>query len=207
MRFHDALPLCFVLAVGSVSLVAHAQFPPVSKEELAMTSDAKAHGAAAVYLNREETEDDPHAFRTIYARIKVLTEEGKSAAVVHVNYPQTFVFNAAGTNSSRMTGGQGGSSTATTIGPPNTAHWDVPSLNHTGEDQPWDTDSYVGKVEIGALEGRVIHPDGTVIPLAGKPAELLKVTKGPRATEGYELYAQLQTGYEACARETQKASR
>ena len=27
------------------------------------------------------------------------------------------------------------------------------------------------------------------------------------ATEGYELYAQLQTGYEACARETQKASR
>ncbi len=183
MRFHDALPLCFVLAVGSVSLVAHAQFPPVSKEELAMTSDAKAHGAAAVYLNREETEDDPHAFRTIYARIKVLTEEGKSAAVVHVNYPQTFVFNAAGTNSSRMTGGQGGSSTATTIGPPNTAHWDVPSLNHTGEDQPWDTDSYVGKVEIGALEGRVIHPDGTVIPLAGKPAELLKVTKGPRGSE------------------------
>jgi hypothetical protein len=27
------------------------------------------------------------------------------------------------------------------------------------------------------------------------------------ATEGYELYAQLQTGYEACARETQKATR
>ena len=183
MRFHDALPLCFLLAVGSVPLVAHAQFPPVSKEELAMTSDAKAPGAAAVYLNREETEDDPHAFRTIYARIKVLTEEGKSAAVVHINYPQTFVFNAAGTNSSRMTGGQGGSSTATSIGPPNTAHWDVPSLNHTGEDQPWDTDSYVGKVEIGALEGRVIHADGTVIPLAGKPAELLKVTKGPRGSE------------------------
>ena len=27
------------------------------------------------------------------------------------------------------------------------------------------------------------------------------------ATEGYELYAQLQAGYEACARETQKATR
>ncbi len=150
-----------------------------------MTSDAKAPGAAAVYLNREETEDDPHAFRTIYARIKVLTEEGKSAAVVHVNFPQTFVYNAAGTNSSRMTGGLGGGSgsTATTVAPTNTAHWDVPSISHTGEDQPWDTDSYVGKVEIGALEGRVIHPDGTVIPLAGKPAELLKATKGPRGSE------------------------
>src|SRR5579872_4035841 len=147
MRFHDALPLCFLLAVGSVPLVAHAQFPPVPKEELAMTSDAKAPGAAAVYLNREETEDDPHAFRTIYARIKVLTEEGKSAAVVHINYPKTFVFNAVGTNSSRMATG-------------NSNSWDAPSLNHLGEDQPWDTDSYVGKVEIGALEGRVIHPDG-----------------------------------------------
>ena len=101
MRFHDALPLSFLLAVGSLPLVAHAQFPPVPKEELAMTSDAKAPGAAAVYLNREESEDDPHAFRTIYARIKVLTEEGKSAAVVHVDFPQTFVYNAAGTNSSR----------------------------------------------------------------------------------------------------------
>ena len=184
MRFHDALQLSFLLAVGSVPLVAHAQFPPVPKEELAMTSDSKAPGAAAVYLNREETEDDPHAFRTIYARIKVLNEEGKSAAVVHINFPQTFVYNAAGTNSSRMSGGFGGSgSSQTTIAAPNTAHWDVPSINHTGEDQPWDTDSYLGKVEIGALEGRVIHPDGTVIPLVGRPAELLKVTKGPRGSE------------------------
>src|ERR1700749_4097296 len=132
MRFHDALPLSFLLAVGLVPVSAHAQFPPVSKEDLAMTSDAKAPGAAAVYLYREETEDDPHAFRTIYARIKVLTEEGKRAAVVHVNFPQTFVYNAAGTNSSRMTGGLGGGSgsTATTIAPTNTAHWDVPSISH-----------------------------------------------------------------------------
>ena len=185
MRFHDALPLAFLLAVGSEPLIVHAQFPPVSKEELAMTSDAKAPDAAAVYLYREETEDDPHAFRTIYARIKVLTEEGKSAAVVHVNFPETFVYNAAGTNSSRMTGGLGGGSgsTATSVAPTNTAHWDVPSINHTGEDQPWDTDSYQGKVTIGALEGRVIHPDGTVIPLAGKPADLLKAAMGPRGSE------------------------
>src|ERR1700690_953649 len=103
MRLHNAIPLVVLLVAGFVPLVAHAQFPAVPKEELAMTSDAKAPGAAAVYLYREETEDDPHAFRTIYARIKVLTEEGKSAAVVRVSFPQTFVFNASGTNSSRMT--------------------------------------------------------------------------------------------------------
>ena len=170
MRFHGALPFFFLLTVVTVPQVAHAQFPPVSKEELTMTSDPKAPGAAAVYLYREETEDDPHAFRTIYARIKVLTDAGKSAAVVHINYPKTFVFNAVGTNSSRMASGTSNS-------------WDAPSLNHLGEDQPWDADSYVGKVEIGALEGRVTHPDGTVVPLTGKPLELLKATKGTRGSE------------------------
>jgi len=39
------------------------------------------------------------------------------------------------------------------------------------------------KVEIGALEGRVIHPDGTVVPLTGKPTELLKTTPGVRGNE------------------------
>ena len=170
MRFHGALPFFFLLTVATVPRLAHAQFPPVSKEELSMTADPKAPGAAAVYLYREETEDDPHAFRTIYARIKVLTEAGKDAAVVHISYPKTFVFNAVGTNSSRM-------ATA------NSNSWDAPSLNHLGEDQPWDTDSYVGKVEIGALEGRVIHPDGTIVPLTGKPSELLKATKGSRGSD------------------------
>jgi Transglutaminase-like superfamily/Domain of Unknown Function with PDB structure (DUF3857) len=170
MRFHGALPFFFLLTVVTVPQLAHAQFPPVAKEELSMTADPKAPGAAAVYLYREETEDDPHAFRTIYARIKVLTDAGKRAAVVHISYPKTFVFNAVGTNSSRMASG-------------NSNSWDVPSLNHLGEDQPWDTDSYVGKVEVGALEGRVIHPDGTIVPLTGKPSELLKAVKGSRGSD------------------------
>lgn len=170
MRFHNALPLTFLLAVGFVPLVTHAQFPPVPKEELAMTSDPKAPGAAAVYLDREETEDDPHAYRTVYAKIKVLTEAGKSAAVVHVKFPETFVFNAVGNNSSFLASGSA-------------TNFSLPSLEHTGEDQPWDTDSYQGKVEIAALEGRVTHADGTVVPLTGKSSQLLKVTKGPRGSE------------------------
>jgi Transglutaminase-like superfamily/Domain of Unknown Function with PDB structure (DUF3857) len=170
MRFHAVLPFAFLLTIVTIPRVVHAQFPPVSKEELTMTTDPKAPRAAAVYLYREETEDDPHAFRTIYARIKVLTDAGKDAAVVHISYPKTFVFNAVGNNSSRMSSGTANS-------------WDAPTINHLGEDQPWDADSYVGKVEIGALEGRVIHPDGTVVPLTGKPSELLKAIKGPRGSE------------------------
>lgn len=183
MRSHSWLRLILLLGVGSFTFLAYAQFPAVPKEELTMTSDPKAPGAAAIYLYREETEDDPHAFRTVYARIKILTEAGKSAAVVHIQYPETFVFSATGNNSSRMEGGFGGTSTQSSVGAANSAHWGAPSIAHVGEDQPWDTDSYVGKVEIGALEGRVVQPDGTIIPLTGKPSELLKVAKGSRGTD------------------------
>jgi hypothetical protein len=170
MRFCHALSFAFLLAVGTIPLVARAQFPSIPKEELAMTSDPKAPGAAAVYLYREETEDDPHAFRTVYARIKVLTEAGKSAAVVHVSFPKTFVYNAQGNNSSFLASGDA-------------TNFSLPAIEHTGEDQPWDTDSYVGKVEIGALEGRVTHADGTVVPLTGKASQLVKVAKGSRGSE------------------------
>jgi hypothetical protein len=169
MRFRFTIPFAFLLAVSAVPMVARAQFQPVAREELAMTTDSKAPGAAAVYLYREETEDDPHAFRTIYARIKVLTDAGKNAAVVQVSFPKTFVYNAVGNNSSYLASGDATS-------------FSLPAIERNGEDQPWDTDSYQGKVEIGAIEGRVTHADGTVVPLTGKASQLLKVTKGPRAT-------------------------
>src|SRR6185503_10429319 len=107
MRSHIFVSLGVLCVVALTPLCSRAQFQPISKEELNMTSDPAAPGAAAVYLYREETTDDPHAFRTVYARIKVLTEEGKAAAVVQVDFPKTFVFNAQGGNSSRMTGGLG----------------------------------------------------------------------------------------------------
>ena len=82
MRPHVLLCLGFLVSVALPPLTSRAQFQPVTKEELSMTADPAAPGADAVYLYREETEDDPHAFRTVYARIKVLTEAGKSAGVV-----------------------------------------------------------------------------------------------------------------------------
>jgi len=51
-----------------------------------MTSIPEVPGAAAVYLNREETtEDKLHAW-SVYVRLKVLTDKGKDYANVELNY-------------------------------------------------------------------------------------------------------------------------
>jgi transglutaminase-like putative cysteine protease len=72
-------------AVASPVLVC-AQFQPPTDEELKMTSDPKAPGAAAVYLDYEEIANDPLHYESTYARIKVLTEKGKSLATVDLPY-------------------------------------------------------------------------------------------------------------------------
>jgi hypothetical protein len=78
---------------GTVGLVATlsptvlcAQFQAPNPDELKMTSDPKAPGAAAVYLDYEETDNDGLHSQTYYARIKVLTEKGKEAATVQIPY-------------------------------------------------------------------------------------------------------------------------
>lgn len=76
-----ALSLCL-----ASPLLGRAQFQEPTREELQMTSDPKAPGAAAVYLYREETADDELHFHSEYARIKVLSEKGKELATVRVPY-------------------------------------------------------------------------------------------------------------------------
>jgi hypothetical protein len=165
MQLHKALYLSALLLGTTSPLLTFGQFQPPSKEELEMTSDPKAPGAAAVYLYREEREDDPHHFRSVYARIKVLTDKGKEAATVQVKYQKKFIFYAAGDNSSQMANGYANS-------------WSAPDINHAGEDARVDTNANAGTVEVKAIEGRVIHPDGTVIPLTGSPSDLLKLKNG-----------------------------
>jgi hypothetical protein len=80
-----ALPLFIAACLGSVATL-HAQFPEPTKEELQMTADPKAPGAAAVYLYREERTDDNLHYHSIIERIKVLTEKGKEAATIRVPY-------------------------------------------------------------------------------------------------------------------------
>jgi hypothetical protein len=74
-----------VLCVAS-STALRAQFQQPTKEELEMTADPKAPGAAAVYLYREETVDDEKHYHTTFVRMKILTEKGKELATVHVPY-------------------------------------------------------------------------------------------------------------------------
>lgn len=75
----------FALAL-TVTNPLHAQFQDPTPEELHMTSDPKAPGAAAVYLYVEEKTDDAVHYHSYYVRIKVLTEKGKELATVHVPY-------------------------------------------------------------------------------------------------------------------------
>ncbi len=68
------------------SLALRAQFQQPTDEELKMSSDPKAPGAAAVILNLEDVTDDPLHYRSFYTRIKVLQEKGKELATVNLPY-------------------------------------------------------------------------------------------------------------------------
>ena len=128
-----------------------------------MTFDPKAPGAAAVYLYREEITDDPHNYRTVYARLKILTPEGLAAATVHIPLQKNFIYYAKGDNSSRF---QSAYLNA----------WATPDISHAGEDVPVDTDTFNVPLDINALEGRTIQPDGTIVPL-GPQSQVLKIVK------------------------------
>jgi hypothetical protein len=161
MRFHSVLCQGILLIGLSSPLIAQNQIQPPSPDDLKMTSDPKAPGAAAVILYREETEDDPHHFSTVYTRIKVLTEQGKAAATVHVKLPRYLAYEAQGDNTNF--------SSASTEN-----HFDAPDINHAGADQPFDTDTFAAPVELKLLEAKVIKPDGTVVPVTGNLAALVQ---------------------------------
>lgn len=112
------LLLLVVIGCAVSTARAQGQFQAPTPDELKMTEEPKAPGAAAIYLYREETVDDNLHFHSFYARIKVLTEKGKELATVGVPYPK-------------------------------------------------------GKFQITDIKARTIHPDGTIIPLDVKPADLL----------------------------------
>ena len=61
-------------------------WPSITPEELSMTSVPEQPGAAAIVLLREEVTNDPQNNRTVYMRIKVLTEPGRKYADVEIPY-------------------------------------------------------------------------------------------------------------------------
>ena len=79
-----------IVATFAIVVLASApswgQFQEPTKEELQMTVDPKAPGAKAVYLYREDVQDDEKSTRTYYERVKILTEKGKESATVRFSH-------------------------------------------------------------------------------------------------------------------------
>lgn len=120
MKVPSALCKVLLLFAFTTPALVFAQFQQPTQEELKMTSDPKAPGAAAVYLYREETTDDHLHFHSYYERIKILTEKGKELATQTIPYEK-------------------------------------------------------GPFKVTDIQGRTIHPDGTIIPLTTKAADLTDV--------------------------------
>jgi len=59
---------------------------PVTQAELKMTSEPKAPGAPAIYLYRQVDRNDNGPTEYDYARIKILTEEGRKYADVEIPF-------------------------------------------------------------------------------------------------------------------------
>ena len=80
-----------VLAISNyrpVSVFAGEGFPPVSPEELKMTSEPLAPGAPAIILYRQVDRDDNGrtSHEDNYIRIKILTEEGRKYGDVEIPF-------------------------------------------------------------------------------------------------------------------------
>ncbi len=72
--------------VSTFPIPVMAQFHAPTDEELKMSADPKAPGAAAVYLNIEEVDNQSVDTARFYVRIKVLQEKGKELATVEQPY-------------------------------------------------------------------------------------------------------------------------
>src|ERR1700674_5298883 len=88
IRQQFLLPLCIsLLATCTAILPAKAQdWLPVVQEELKMTSEPKAPGAPAICLYRQVDRDDNSGHEHDYARIKILTEEGRKYADIEIPF-------------------------------------------------------------------------------------------------------------------------
>lgn len=86
MRFRLFLFLLASFSLSPFSAFAFDQWQQPTADELKMTSDPAAPDAPAVYLYREEISDEKLHMHSLYVRIKILTEKGKSRADVEIPY-------------------------------------------------------------------------------------------------------------------------
>ena len=82
------VPLLVVLGVAMwfSPVCAGDEWQPIDPAELKMTSEPLAPGAPAIYLYRQVDRDDANGHEYTYARIKILTEEGRKYADIELPY-------------------------------------------------------------------------------------------------------------------------
>ncbi len=78
--------LCVVCCGLSSTALASADWLPISNDDLQMQNEPKAPGAPAIVLYRQVDRNDAEFREDNYLRIKILTEEGRSAADVHLAF-------------------------------------------------------------------------------------------------------------------------
>jgi len=151
MRLKNWMRHAALFIAAASPLLLHAQFQAVSGDELRMTSDPRAPGAAAVYLDIEDSSDDDLHSRIVYVRIKVLKDQGKELAQVVIP-------------------SQGDPSTHRDLATMQLPYLESGSMQLALPSQVTGTGLFITD-----FKARTTHPDGTVIPLEGKLESLLKV--------------------------------
>ena len=78
--------LCLLSAFTAIVPARAEDWLPVTQNELKMTAEPKAPGALAIYLYRQVDHDDYAGREYNYARIKILTEEGRKYSDVQIPF-------------------------------------------------------------------------------------------------------------------------
>ncbi len=71
------LPVVAFVVLSSIHAQADSWVKP-TQEELQMTAEPEAPGAAAIFLLRDERADDKIHMHSTYVRLKILSEKGKT---------------------------------------------------------------------------------------------------------------------------------
>ena len=82
------LPFLLVMA-GAMSPALADDWQPIAPEDLKMTSEPRAPGAAAIYLYRQVDRDDTAPMEIVYERIKILSEEGRKYANLEIPFEKS----------------------------------------------------------------------------------------------------------------------
>ena len=85
MTFVRWVVLSLLLSCFSIPALS-SDFPPVSPDELKMTDISEQPGAAAVILDRQETDNDMMNEHAVYERIKILTDAGRERGNIEIPY-------------------------------------------------------------------------------------------------------------------------